>query len=315
MKFNLPESGEPSLAPELSSAESMFAKMLADLPDADEPPGKRPAAPHSLARAPQRAAGSRRQPPAATRILSRSEEPVAALDPQSVSQQIMEQLEKYNIAASSRLRIEVHDGVVVVAGEVPSAYERQLVGHFCRQIPGVVKFVDGMVLRSEPAATVQKRPKPRPARPSIEWRLPFQIRHIAIAVSLVLALWAGYSFATRDGSKRLVYAVTGTVMFEGHPAEGATVVLHPVDRSITIRPRGVVDADGSFELTTYLPGDGAPVGEYKVTIDWRKPVDVGGDFLPGPNLLPEALASVGTTKLHASVPRGGGELEPYEITK
>jgi hypothetical protein len=301
-----------------------FSDMFADLPDAEledsfgdlnavEPPSAFPAVPN-LPKSHGRTSG-RRQP-----LSSRPrphDEPVAAIDPQSVSQKIMEHLEKHKIAAVSRLRIEVHDGVVVVAGEVPTAYERQLVSHFCRQIPGVVKFVDAMVLRAASVPAVQKRAAkaPRASRAPIEWRLPFRAWHIAVAVGLLLTLWAGYSFATRDGSKMSVYAVTGTVLFEGQPAEGATVVLHPADRSITIRPRGVVDADGSFELTTYLPGDGAPVGEYKVTIDWRKPVEFAGDFLPGPNKLPEALASMATTKLHASVPRGGGELEAFEITK
>jgi hypothetical protein len=298
--------------------------MFADLPDAepedffgdlnaDKPHGTLPSVPN-LPKAHGRT-GSRPQPPPS--MTRPHDEPVAAIDPQSVSQQIIEHLEKYKIAAVSRLRIEVHDGVVVVAGEVPTAYERQLVSHFCRQIPGVVKFVDAMVLRAVSAPAVQKRAAkaPRASRASMEWRLPFRARHIAVAVGFLLTLWAGYSFATRDGSKMSVYAVTGTVLFEGQPAEGATVVLHPEDRSLTIRPRGVVDADGSFELTTYLPRDGAPVGEYVVTIDWRKPVEADGEFLPGPNLLPDALASAATTKLRASIPRGGGELEAFEITK
>ena len=330
-----PKTGQP---PAEAPGENMFSDMFAELPDArdngshdDEQAASLLTSPDEVfeydprpsarARRQGTAAGKSDRRAAGTPVLRRAgpaaRPPIEApaLDPQSVSQQIIEQLEKHNIATNSQLRIEVHDRVVVVAGEVPTAYERQLVGHFCRQIPGVVKFIDGMVLRSAPVAAAAKRAKPRSSGPSIEWRLPFQTKHIAMAVTLVVALWAGYSFATRDSSKMTVYAVTGIVLLDGEPAEGATVVLHPDDRSLSIRPRGVVDADGSFQLTTYLPGDGAPVGEYKVTIEWRKPVEVNGDFLPGPNLLPEALAGVGTTKLHASVPRGGGELEAWEISK
>src|SRR5262249_19571685 len=69
-----------------------------------------------------------------------------SVDHGSLSRQIMQRLEKYNLSAVSQLRIEVHGGVVVVAGEVPSTYERQLIGHFCQAIPGVVKFVDGTVV-------------------------------------------------------------------------------------------------------------------------------------------------------------------------
>jgi hypothetical protein len=35
-------------------------------------------------------------------------------------------------------------------------------------------------------------------------------------------------------------------------------------------PRGRVAADGSFQLTTYEDGDGAPEGEYAVLIEWPK---------------------------------------------
>jgi hypothetical protein len=56
------------------------------------------------------------------------------------------------------------------------------------------------------------------------------------------------------------------------PAVGALVVFHPVDpaRAKTGgNPFGKVRDDGTFALTTYAEGDGAPEGEYGVTIDWR----------------------------------------------
>jgi hypothetical protein len=57
-------------------------------------------------------------------------------------------------------------------------------------------------------------------------------------------------------------------------------VLHPVDDTspAAIRPSGYVDADGrlklmSYNATTRSTGDGAPAGEYIVTIAWL-PADV-----------------------------------------
>src|SRR5262245_21130858 len=66
------------------------------------------------------------------------------------------------------------------------------------------------------------------------------------------------------------YPVAGQVFYQGKPTPGAVVVFHPVgaNETSTPRPSGQVQADGSFGLTTYLPGDGAPEGEYLVAITW-----------------------------------------------
>jgi hypothetical protein len=54
---------------------------------------------------------------------------------------------------------------------------------------------------------------------------------------------------------------------------GALVVFHPTDpateKVIGGKPFAKVKDDGTFELTTYSEGDGAPPGEYGITIDWR----------------------------------------------
>jgi hypothetical protein len=48
------------------------------------------------------------------------------------------------------------------------------------------------------------------------------------------------------------------------------VVFHPKDNADPQAPRpfGTAGADGSFGLTTSRPGDGAPAGEYRVTVIW-----------------------------------------------
>ena len=57
------------------------------------------------------------------------------------------------------------------------------------------------------------------------------------------------------------------------PPVGALVVFHPADKSLGRAmggtPLAKVKDDGTFTLTTYESGDGAPPGEYGVTIDWR----------------------------------------------
>jgi len=69
--------------------------------------------------------------------------------------------------------------------------------------------------------------------------------------------------------------VRGKVMYKKTtPAAGALVVFHPVDeateKKIGGKPVGTVQEDGSFKLTLKEEGDGAPEGEYIVTVDWQK---------------------------------------------
>jgi hypothetical protein len=66
----------------------------------------------------------------------------------------------------------------------------------------------------------------------------------------------------------------GKVTFKkSTPPVGALVVFHPTDpaaeKTIGGKPFGKVGEDGTFKLTSYAEGDGAPEGEYGVTIDWR----------------------------------------------
>src|SRR5205823_7271227 len=72
------------------------------------------------------------------------------------------------------------------------------------------------------------------------------------------------------GSRTSLYSVRGEVFFNGKPAEGALVVFHPVEDKDgkATRPRGTVEGDGSFTLSSHAKGDGAPAGEYIVTINW-----------------------------------------------
>ncbi|MBI3863637.1 MAG: BON domain-containing protein [Planctomycetia bacterium] len=244
--------------------------------------------------------------------------PVEEPELPSLAEQILEHLEQSNVAAVSRLRIEVKNGDVVVAGEVPSSHERNLVAHYCRQHPQVRNFIDQMVVArkakaARPANSATPAPRVRAVRHRRQLRLPFSARQIGAAAGLLLMAWTAYSYATRDGSQVPVYAVTGKVIVDGKPAAGAAVRLHPADRSMTLQPKGLVGADGVFTLTTYLPADGAPAGDYKLTVEWRQPVDDGsGEFILGPNVLPESYAAPAETPVRVSV-TCKTEIPPIEI--
>ena len=119
-------------------------------------------------------------------------------------------------------------------------------------------------------------------------------RWIGLAGLLAVAAGCG------DG-RVACYPVSGSVTVKGKPADGAQVVFHPAaGESAAPRPTAVVGADGTFKLTTYAAGDGAPVGSYKVTVRWL-PKKKGPGEMDGPDRLGERYAVAGSTKLTATV--------------
>ncbi len=111
-----------------------------------------------------------------------------------------------------------------------------------------------------------------------------------------------------DYHRRPTQPVRGTVTFDGKPVPGAYVVLQEASKQPRpARADAFTDADGSFRLSTYTANDGAPAGEYAVTVVWRKPFhDETGK--PGPNHLPAQYADAKTTPLKVTVKFGTNEL-------
>lgn len=79
------------------------------------------------------------------------------------------------------------------------------------------------------------------------------------------------------------YPAAGRVLVAGQPAAGAQVQLWAVDGDLKRAeycPHGTVGDDGSFQLTTYATGDGAPQGEYALTLRWPAPPPSGREEGP-----------------------------------
>ena len=78
--------------------------------------------------------------------------------------------------------------------------------------------------------------------------------------------------------------VVGTVTVNGEPIKLGTIMFYPSSG----RPAtGQIGSDGTYSLTTLEPGDGAPPGEYVVTID---AVEVA-ESTPAPTSLEEEIAA------------------------
>ncbi len=92
-------------------------------------------------------------------------------------------------------------------------------------------------------------------------------RILAAALGLTSCLGCG----TDD--REAVYPVQGRLTYGGQPMDGAVVTFHPADtrQAVVRRAHGTADAQGEYRLTTYTRDDGAPMGEYVVTIYWPSP--------------------------------------------
>ena len=85
----------------------------------------------------------------------------------------------------------------------------------------------------------------------------------------VIALALGCS---QTVEKTVVYPVSGKVVYGGKAAAGVQVFLAPtadlMPQDAPSNPHGSTGADGTFTITTYEPGDGAPSGPYQILLIW-----------------------------------------------
>lgn len=136
--------------------------------------------------------------------------------------------------------------------------------------------------------------------------------------ALVLLLAIGSASAGCDRRREAVgtYRVAGRVLVDGVPAKGALVVLHPVDLPLSqmrLAPAGYTRSDGVVCLTTYEFGDGAPAGEYIVTVEWRDLVTAGEEFREGHNLVPAVYGDMATSPLRAIVAPCVSQLPEFNL--
>lgn len=95
----------------------------------------------------------------------------------------------------------------------------------------------------------------------------------SILLLLTIACIVSVLSSCGKADRKPVYPVHGQVLdANNRPAAGALVIFHPVQMSDAepSKPLAYVEEKGSFALTTYEKGDGAPEGEYVVTIEWRE---------------------------------------------
>ena len=119
----------------------------------------------------------------------------------------------------------------------------------------------------------------------------------ARVVTALACLFAIIGCTEAKPARVAVYPASGTITFKGQPTHGALVTLHPKSGPTenVPTPRANVDKDGSFKVSTFDGGDGAPEGEYVVTVRWYKLIKNGGDVVAGPDVIPKKYTHIRKT--------------------
>src|SRR5262249_28100061 len=141
---------------------------------------------------------------------------------------------------------------------------------------------------------------------------PRPLRQVAL---LLLALVAMPAVSCSSGERTRLYPVRGQVLYKDRPVVRAMVVLHPLEEQPagSSKPIAYTDAEGRFSVTTNRPGDGAPAGEYAVTVELREKTPTGVEKVRGRNLLPARYSKPESSGLRCSVREGQNEL-PLNLT-
>jgi hypothetical protein len=141
---------------------------------------------------------------------------------------------------------------------------------------------------------------------------------VRVGLALALAVVLCAAGCGKKEERKPTFPVSGKVTFQGRPATGALVVLHPLndaelDKWPTGYPRGYVSETGAFAIGTYEQADGAPTGNYSAVIIWPaettpgKP-ETGGDRLKGYYSDPKK------STFSVKVPQAPITLQPFELS-
>lgn len=109
-----------------------------------------------------------------------------------------------------------------------------------------------------------------------------------------------------------VASVTGTVQFNGKPLEEGTIVFHPTSgRSAS----GFIKGGKIIEVTTITKGDGAPVGNNKVTVFSTKPDPKDASGMGTISLIPKKYNDVKKSGLNAIVKSNAENTLTFDLKK
>ncbi|VTR94223.1 Probable beta-galactosidase OS=Lentisphaera araneosa HTCC2155 GN=LNTAR_09716 PE=4 SV=1: Metallophos_2 [Gemmata massiliana] len=111
--------------------------------------------------------------------------------------------------------------------------------------------------------------------------------------------------------KKDTFPVTGKIKLDGKPLEGAKITLHARDEpneQFAAVCDGLSDDAGRFTVTTYSRFDGAPTGEYVVTVV-KSDKGFNDREAAGRTVLPKPYARPATSPLKVTIKSGANDIE------
>ena len=146
----------------------------------------------------------------------------------------------------------------------------------------------------------------------------FRLVSVRTGAGLFLATLALATSSCGNGRKNC-YPVAGTIHVDGKPVADAMIQLHSADPADHEGPNRVIplamtDETGKFKLSTYGDNDGAPVGEYAVTITWRQRSGLLKNQFDGPDRLKGKYNTKELSGLKVTIEKKPQELRLFELT-
>ena len=128
------------------------------------------------------------------------------------------------------------------------------------------------------------------------------------ARSLLFVLLACIAAGACNRGPTLVPAA-GRVTLNGKPLENGAIMVQPTAGPAA---QAKINPDGTFQLGTFKPGDGAIVGTAAVRVFCRKDITPpGGEQAWGPSLIPDRYNRFDTSGLTVEIKVG---MSPLEIS-
>jgi hypothetical protein len=145
------------------------------------------------------------------------------------------------------------------------------------------------------------------------WQMTSACSCMTMPLMIVMALMTAtlVGCGRGHGDRGAVHPAEGQVLLDKKPVAGALVVLYPrgLSDAKAVPSRAQTGPDGRFRVSTFGTADGAPEGEYSVTIvQYPLQQDSGGGWTSGANALPAKYASPKTTDLRLHIGEGKSEL-------
>ena len=136
------------------------------------------------------------------------------------------------------------------------------------------------------------------------------------AVAIVVVAGVMLVLPACGKGRKTCYPVRGRILVDGKPAPDAIVMFHPAfEDPDRVMPIGQADAEGNFAISSYVNGDGAPVGEYIVTFEWRERSGLLKNNFEGPDRLKGRYFDPKKSALRITVEKRRQELPPFELKK